>query len=239
MARKLRKSIKIGIVVVLVAAVLIPAFWLLSRYNLLPQRTYTAERFGIETVKSQVDFNQNGIDDYTDILLGARADAENHPTYDSAYYAGGYPPDDIGVCTDVVWRAFKNAGYSLRDMVDRDIFNNPDEYPAANPRDNNIDFRRVRNLRVFFEKYAQKLTLDTEKIEEWQPGDIIIFSNDKHIGIVSDKRTRDGKTYIIHNGGQPMREENYLKRGVVTGHYRFDASKIDESVLVAWQDAGN
>ena len=235
MARKLRKSIIIGIVVALVLAVLITAFYFLDRYNLLPQKTYTAEKFGIETVKSSVDFNQNGIDDYTDILLGARADAENHPTYNSAYFAGGYPPDDIGVCTDVVWRAFKNAGYSLRDMVDRDIFNNPDEYPAANPRDKNIDFRRVRNLRVFFEKYAQKLTLDTEKIEEWQPGDIIIFSNDKHIGIVSDKRTRDGKTYIIHNGGQPMREENYLKRGVVTGHYRFDAEKIDESVLVAWE----
>ena len=179
MARRLRKSIKISIVVLLLAAVSIPAFWLLNRYNLLPQRTYTAEKFGITTIKSEADFNRNGIDDYTDILLGARKDAENHPTYNSAYFQGGYPPDDVGVCTDVVWRAFKNAGYSLRDMVDRDIFNNPDEYPAANPRDNNIDFRRVRNLRVFFEKYAQKLTLDTEKIEEWQPGDIIIFSNQK------------------------------------------------------------
>ena len=236
MARKLRKSIIIGIVVALVLAVLITAFYFLDRYNLLPQKTYTAEKFGIQTIKSEVDFNQNGIDDYTDILLGARADAENHPTYNSAYFAGGYPPDDIGVCTDVVWRAFKNAGYSLRDMVDRDIYNNPDEYPAAQPRDNNIDFRRVRNLRVFFEKYAEKLTLDTTKIDEWQPGDIVIFGNDKHIGIVSDKRTRDGKTYIIHNGGQPMREENFLKRGEVTGHYRFDAEKIDESVLIAWQE---
>lgn len=31
---------------------------------------------------------------------------------------GGYPPDNIGVCIDVVWRAFANAGYSLKDMVD-------------------------------------------------------------------------------------------------------------------------
>lgn len=236
MPKKLRKSIIIGIAVVLALAVLIPAVYLLDRYNLLPQKTYTAERFGIETLKSEVDFNQNGIDDYTDILLGARKDAENHPTYNSAYFQGGYPPDNIGVCTDVVWRAFKEAGYSLRDMVDRDIFSNPDDYPAAKPRDNNIDFRRVRNLRVFFEKYAVKLTNDTTEIDEWQPGDIVIFGNDKHIGIVSDKRTRKGVTYIIHNGGQPMREENYLKRGEVTGHYRFDASKIDENVLVAWQD---
>ena len=236
MPKKLRKSIIVGIIVVLALAVLIPAFCLLDRYNLLPQRAYTAEKFGIETVKSEVDFNQNGIDDYTDILLGARKDAENHPTYNSAYFQGGYPPDHIGVCTDVVWRAFKEAGYSLRDMVDKDIYNNPDEYPAASPRDNNIDFRRVRNLRVFFEKYAQKLTNDTTEIAEWQAGDIVIFGSDKHIGIVSDKRTRKGITYIIHNGGQPMREENYLKRGEVTGHYRFDASKIDESVLIAWED---
>lgn len=232
--RKLRKSIIIGIVVALALAVLIPAFCLLDRYNLLPQKTYSGEKFGIETIKSEVDFNQNGIDDYTDILLGARKDAENHPTYNSAYFTNGYPPDHIGVCTDVVWRAFKEAGYSLRDMVDRDIYNNPDDYPAAEHRDKNIDFRRVRNLRVFFEKYAQKLTNDTTKIAEWQPGDIVIFGSNKHIGIVSDKRTRKGVTYIIHNGGQPMREENYLKRGEVTGHYRFDASKIDESVLVEW-----
>ena len=32
-----------------------------------------------------------------------------------------------------------------------------------------------------------------------------------------------------------MREENYLKRGVVTGHYRFDAEKIDEEVLIGWE----
>jgi hypothetical protein len=78
-------------------------------YNLLPRRAYTAGDFNIATVYSEVDYNDNGIDDYTDILLGAKLDAENCPTYNGAYYGGGYPPDDIGVCTDVVWRAFKNA----------------------------------------------------------------------------------------------------------------------------------
>lgn len=55
-------------------------------------------------------------------------------------------------------------------------------------------------------------------------------------GIVSDKRNRDGQPYIIHNGGQPNREEDYLKRGEVTGHYRFDAMLIDPSILVAWTE---
>ena len=66
------------------------------------------------------------------------------------------------------------------------------------------------------------------------PGDIVIFGNNNHIGIVSDYRNKHGITYILHNGGQPIREEDYLKRGKVTRHYRFDASKIDSSVIFSF-----
>ena len=86
--------------------------------------------------------------------------------------------------------------------------------------DINIDFRRVRNLHIFFEKYDISLTLDIDEISEWQPGDIVIFGNDKHIGIISNKRNKDGQPYVIHNGGQPNREEDYIGRATVTGHYR-------------------
>ena len=120
-------------------------------------------------------------------------------------------------------------------MVDKDIELNTDDYPRVDKPDTNIDFRRVPNLRVFFEKYATVLTNDTSEITEWQPGDIVIFGDNKHIGIVSDKRNKNGQPYIIHNGGQPNREEDFLKRGIPTGHYRFDASIIPESVLVAWK----
>lgn len=196
---------------------------------------YTAEDFGIQTIYSSVDFNGNGIDDYTDILLGARADAKNRPRYDGAYHAGGYPPDNIGVCTDVVWRAFKNAGYNLKDMVDADIKANIDEYPrVGGKRDSNIDFRRVPNLMVFFQRYAVSLSLDTEDIGEWQPGDIVTFSNN-HIAIVSDRRNSDGVPLIIHNAGQRNREDNRLTSwGGISGHFRFDASRLDESELIAF-----
>ena len=99
-------------------------------------------------------------------------------------------------------------------------------------------FRRVGNLDIFFKKYAQSLTLDINKIEEWQPGDIVVFGNEEHIGIVSDKRNSKGQTYIIHNGGQPNREEDFFKYNnmEVIGHYRFDASKINENVLVKWYE---
>ena len=101
----------------------------LQYYGILPKRTYSSQHFGIDVVYSSQDYNHNGVDDYTDFLLGAKQDAENHPTYDGTYYAGGYPPENIGVCTDVVWRAFRQAGYSLRDMVDQDVRQYPDRYP--------------------------------------------------------------------------------------------------------------
>lgn len=217
------------IVIILVLFILIA-----SRFNLFPQKSYTAEDFNIDRIESLVDFDEDGTDDYMDIMLGARKDAENKPKYDGAYQEDGYPPDNIGVCSDVVWRAFKNAGYNLRSMVDNDISERPEAYPLIEKPDTNIDFRRVRNLRIFFEEYAVPLTLDINEIQEWQPGDIVIFGNDKHIGIVSDKRNKEGQAYIIHNGGQPNREEDYLKRGVVTGHYRFDASCIDADKLCEW-----
>lgn len=203
---------------------------------MLPQRVYTGEEFGISLLISETDFNGNGIDDYTDILRGARGDAENKPKYDGRYWDEGFPPKHIGVCTDVIWRAFREAGYDLRQMVDGDIAQNHEAYPNIARRDKNIDFRRVGNLHIFFKRYAIELTTDPDNIDQWQPGDIVIFANDKHIGIISDRRNRRGWPYVIHNGGQPRREEDYLKRGKVLAHYRFDAAKIDPGVLEPWND---
>ena len=74
-----------------------------------------------------------------------------------------------------------------------------------------------------------------ELTEEGQAGDIVIFGNDAHIGIISDYRTKDGLAFVIHNGGANLdREEDALTHDTVTGHYRFDASKIDPSILRVW-----
>ena len=206
----------------------------LRHHRLFPLQHGDGSCFGITSVQSSMDYNNNGLDDYTDFLMGARQDAKTHPTYDPAYWDGGYPPEDIGVCTDVVWRAFRQAGYSLRGMVDQDIQNRPDAYPHVAVRDNNIDFRRVPNLHEFFRTHGVTLTTDITDIAQWQPGDIVIFGEDQHIGIVSDLRNSQGQPYIIHNGGQPDREENYLPDADVTGHYRFDASLVDEALLIPW-----
>ena len=190
------------------------------------QKTYTAEDFGIETIHSQNDADQDGMDDYTDILYGAKAEAKRKPTYQSAYYSGGYPPETEGVCTDVIWRAFRDAGYSLKDLVDQDIQENLEAYPRVEGKpDPNIDFRRVPNLKVYLERNAQSLTTDLTKIEQWQPGDIVTFGT-THIGIVSDLRNQKGVPYLIHNAGQPKREEDVLEMwnhfNPISGHFRIE-----------------
>jgi len=206
-----------------------------TKYYFYPKykKAYYAEDFGIKIIKSENDTNNNGIDDYTDILDGAKKEAKMKPKYKSTYYAGGYPPDTEGVCTDTIWRAFKNAGIMLKDLVDKDIEENIELYPrVAGKKDKNIDFRRVKNLKVFFERFAINLTKNPYDIEEWMPGDIVIFE-ESHIAIISDKRNKKGIPYIIHNAGQPLREEDALlywhKKSPITGHFRFDYELYKES----------
>jgi uncharacterized protein YijF (DUF1287 family) len=163
------------------------------------------------------------------------------PTYDDRYWEGGYPPDDIGVCADVIWRAFKNAGYDLKAMIDSDIQNRTFAYIDISRPDPDIDFRRVYNLLIFFQSYAIPLTNDITQINEWQPGDIAIFCNEydnpDHIGIISDKRAEDGTALLIHNSGQLEREENALPDRIVMAHFRFDASLLDADILIKWSDS--
>ena len=213
--------------IIFISAIL---FFLLNHSSILPlfQNVYYADDFGITTLQSKIDFDSDGIDDYTDIMLGARKDAENHPTYKSVYYSGGYPPDTEGVCTDVVWRAFKNAGYNLKNLIDEDIKNNVDKYPRVEGKpDPNIDFRRVPNLISFFTRNATSLSTDLSQIAEWQPGDIVTFEKN-HVGIISDKRNKNGIPYLIHNGGQKNREEDILEiytlYSEISGHFRWNTN---------------
>lgn len=163
------------------------------------------------------DKDDDGIYDLDDIVQGARKDLEAKPSYKDAYYAGGYPPDNEGVCTDVIWRALQNAGYDLKGMMDRDIQAHPGDYPrVAGVPEPNIDFRRVPNQEAFFKKYAKRLTTeikpwDPENLKQWQGGDIVVFGPPyDHVGVVSDKRRADGVPLLIHNAGPFTREDNGL-----------------------------
>ncbi len=200
-------------------------YFIINSYNIMSKKTYLASDFNIEVIKSNIDYNENGIDDFTDILNGAKKEALKNPKYKSAYYSGGYPPENEGVCTDVIWRSLKEAGYNLKELVDFDIKKNKEKYTNISVPDTNIDFRRVKNLKVFFDNHTQKLTLNIDEIEKWQPGDIVIFGS-KHIAIISDKRNKKGIPYIIHNASNYHKKEEdalkkWNKKHKITGHYRF------------------
>lgn len=215
----LKKNINIFIVflALLIMACLIYILYIL---NIIPHRKYTNADFGIETYVSAVDKDGDGIDDQTDILQNVRAYIATEPEYKSKYYAGGYPDDGYGVCTDVVAQGLLHAGYDLQKLVDEDIAAHPEMYDV-DKADPNIDFRRVRNLLVYFKNHAESLTTDVAEISEWQGGDIIVFK--KHIGIVSDKRNKNGVSFIIHHANPYQRhyEEDILEnRDDIVGHFR-------------------
>ena len=181
---------------------------------------YSNEDFNINTFYSTHDQNQDGIDDQTEILQFAKEYVSKKPRYRSKYYATGYPDDDYGVCTDVIGYALLHSGYDLKTLVYEDILKNRDDYDIETV-DENIDFRRVKNLKVYFDHHFLSLSLDVNDISTWQGGDIVVFKN--HIGIISDKRNENGVPYVIHHSRvfQFNYEEDILEnRNDIVGHYR-------------------
>lgn len=218
---KNKKTIIIGVIIVIVLVIVLLFLRVLYLLNFIPHKTYTNADFNIERYYSLVDKDLDGIDDQTDILNEARKYIATKPKYKSKYYGSGYPNDEFGVCTDVVAQALKNAGYDLMYLVSADVISNREDYDA-DVGDKNIDFRRVRNLKVYFKNDAISLTTDVNKIEEWQGGDIVIF--EKHIGIVSDRRNKNGVPFVIHHSKLSELnnyEEDILEyRNDIIGHYR-------------------
>ena len=193
---------------------------LLFLFKVLPiNKKYENEDFQIQTYKSKVDKDNDGIDDQTDFYENVKAYIAKKPKYKSKYYSTGYPDDNYGVCTDVIAFGLKDAGYDIMELLNEDVKNNSSKYDI-DERDKNIDFRRVSNLNVYMKRHFITLTDDLSKIDEWQSGDIIVF--EKHIGVISDKRNKKGVPYLIHHTDVQLDyEENILeKRDDIIAHYR-------------------
>ena len=194
--------------------------YLLYYFNYIPHKKYNNNYFNIKTYISNIDKDNDGIDDQTDILDGAKKYISTKPKYKSKYYNTGYPNDGYGVCSDVVAFALKDAGYDLQILVNEHILANKDIYDIE-VVDKNIDFRRVKNLKIYLDYNAQSLTKDINDIEKWQGGDIVVFKN--HIGIVSDNRNHKGIRFVIHHANpyQKYYEEDILEyHNDIVGHYR-------------------
>ena len=163
------------------------------------------------------------------IMMAAKVYISNENLrYDDSYFAGGYPPDDIGVCTDVVWKGLAGIDVSLKDLVDADIAENPQAYSqVVSVPDPNIDFRLVPVLEVFFQRNAQVLTTDPDAVLAWQPGDLVTFES-SHIAVVSNLRNIWGRPYIIQHGKDPAAEEDRLVASdgmEISGHYRWPVTE--------------
>ena len=185
---------KLLIIIIFICLFII--LYLLYYFNYIPHKKYDNNYFNIKTYISNIDKDNDGIDDQTDILDGAKKYISTKPKYKSKYYNTGYPNDGYGVCSDVVAFALKDAGYDLQSLVNEHILANKDLYDIE-VVDKNIDFRRVKNLKIYLDYNAQSLTTDINDIEKWQGGDIVVFKN--HIGIVSDNRNHKGISFVIHH----------------------------------------
>jgi len=97
-----------------------------------------------------VDKDQDGLDDLQDFVAGAKTEVQRKPQYRSVYYQGGYPPEPEGVCTDVIWRAFRDGGYDLKALVDADIRGNLSLYPVGISAKSKLTFAAISNLNFTF-----------------------------------------------------------------------------------------
>ena len=180
---------------------------------------------GLASVASSQTAGRNGL-----VLAGAYRQVGVTIHYDGRYRSLSFPGGDVplerGVCTDVIVRAYRNAGIDLQVLVHNDMSQHFNAYPhlwGLSRPDSNIDHRRVPNLVTFFKRHGRSLRI-TARAADYRPGDIVTWrlpSGVPHIGLVSDQEA-DGRLLVVHNIGQGARVEDVLFAYTITGHYRYD-----------------
>ena len=179
------------------------------------------------------------------VLQGARREAARKTPYIMDYEVIRYPGGDVtsgtGVCTDLVVRAFRNAGIDLQQLVHEDRKAHPEAYPTqlweAKKADSNIDHRRCQNLTVWFRRHALSLTTatDADSLGQWQPGDVVFFvrkgaSHPWHVAVVSDRRDTDGVPFIVDSYPPFTSESHRLDTWApIHSHYRFGAGRSGQT----------
>ncbi len=180
--------------------------------------------FAVQSANSQSNF-------YEQLAAAAMSLTEDEVNYDPAYFSIDYPNGDVpngkGVCTDVVIRAYRKLGIDLQKMVHEDMKTNFAKYPnnwGLSSTDRNIDHRRVPNLMTFFTRHGTEKPI-TQNPSDYRPGDIVSWNlrgGITHIGIVSNKKSNDGKRYlIVHNIGAGQVAEDILFDFKIIGHHQY------------------
>jgi len=151
----------------------------------------------------------------------ARRQTSHFVFYNPAYMKIGYPMGDVpsymGVCTDVVVRAYRALGIDLQVLVHNS---------GAGSGDTNIDHRRVEVLRRFFARAGTSLPI-TSNAADYRPGDIVTYYmpngwlSKTHIAIVAAEKTATGMPLVVHNRGWGVQAEDWLFAEKITGHFRY------------------
>jgi len=193
-----------------------------------------------------------------DILAGARAEVDSKVPYYlenkylKTFYLDGvkqnkpvYPwgdiPPDIGVCTDLVIRALRNAGFDLQRRIYLDVLKDVKKkvfYPwktwKKKTADKYIDHRRCPNQAVFFKRFADVVKVDPGDVDlsQFRPGDIVYWDLEihrYHVGIVSDKKTKEGVPLVMHNFPTPgyAAEEDVLTGFKLLYRFRYPPETPD------------
>ncbi len=178
------------------------------------------------------DLDGDGIPNSLDILLGAKKAVLLASPYVETYRVLAYPNGDMprgeGVCTDVIVRALRNAGYDLQSLIQTDRRAAPAAYPAITKPDRNIDHRRVRNLIVYFRRHVPVVPVKKDTTAaSYHPGDIVFFdtlgdSRPDHVGIVSDSLGPSKLPLVVNSWttGYVTGEMDLLGSVRVTDHFR-------------------
>ena len=165
------------------------------------------------------------------LISAALAQTSQHVVYDGSYrrlaYPGGDVPSGIGVCTDVVIRAYRMVGVDLQERVHEDMKSAFAAYPKlwGLPRpDSSIDHRRVPNLQTFLRRRGADRATSSDPAA-YESGDLVTWmlpGNLPLIGLVTDRRSSDGaRPLIVHNIGNGPELEDMLFSYPITGHYRY------------------
>ena len=197
--RRLKGSV---ILVFIIIFFCIMVLFLLNHFVIVKEY-YKASDFKIKTIYSNIDFNKNGIDDYSDFLLGAKKVINKNEVYEN-----------------FIVKVFKYAGYDLDKMVERYY------------EDYNLDIGkkdRISMYKSFINSNALKVDVDFDKIELFQPGDFVFLQDG--IGVLIDKRNKDGISFIVMINDGKVVEEDCLEDLKISGHYRFDSSLIEDDLL--------
>jgi uncharacterized protein len=168
---------------------------------------------------------------FVESLVSAAIEQTNHRVrYDGSYrridYPGGDVPSDVGLCTDLIVRAYRTVGGDLQQLVHEDMRAAFASYPALWGRtrpDSNIDHRRVPNLQVFLKRRGAELDVPTNA-SDYQAGDLVTWmvpGNLPHIGMVTAQRAPSGRPMIVHNIGRGPELEDMLFDFKITPHYRY------------------